>query len=137
MLNEDKILQFTTNFIVPFIILFSVYIQLNGEASPGGGFQAGAIFASCIIAIEHALGKKKFESLIKHSYLLKFSTFGVALYAVVGLICLAFGYNYLDYYALLENEHLAQTLGIFLVELGVGICVSSSLVLLYFEFLRL
>lgn len=137
MLNNHKILSITSNFIIPFITLFSLYILLNGEISPGGGFQAGAIFASCIIASELILGKIHFNIFLKKNYFLKLSVIGVASYAIVGIICMILGANYLDYSALLKDKQAAQQLGIFIIELGVGLCVSNTLVLLYFELLNL
>jgi multicomponent Na+:H+ antiporter subunit B len=132
MLKKHKILKLTTNFTVPFIVVFALFIQINGEVSPGGGFQAGAIFASSIIGLDIIYGREKF--IAKSSYLLKLSALGVAIYAITGLICLVFGSNYLNYYVLADNIHTAQSLGIFIIELGVGLCVASTLSLLYFEF---
>ena len=48
MLKEFKIIKTIIPFIIPYIILYAIYIQLNGEVSPGGGFQAGVIFA-CLL----------------------------------------------------------------------------------------
>ena len=41
--------KIAANILFPFVIIFGTYIQINGEFSPGGGFQSGAIFASMII----------------------------------------------------------------------------------------
>ena len=46
--------------LAPFIVLFALYVQFHGDFGPGGGFQAGVIFASAFIlfaliyGIEHA-----------------------------------------------------------------------------------
>ena len=37
--------------LIPFILLFGLYVQFHGEYGPGGGFQAGAIIASGIILL--------------------------------------------------------------------------------------
>ncbi len=137
MLKKHKILKLTTNFIIPFIVVFALFIQINGEASPGGGFQAGAIFASGVIAIDIIYGREQFQTLAKNKHLLKFSALGVAIYALTGLLCLIFGAEYLNYYALTLNSQTAQSLGIIVIELGVGLCVASTLSLLYFEFSNL
>ena len=42
--------------MVPFIFLFGMYVLIHGEASPGGGFQAGAIVAAAIILGRLTLG---------------------------------------------------------------------------------
>ncbi|MDF2965351.1 MAG: hypothetical protein K0Q51_739 [Rickettsiaceae bacterium] len=137
MLKNHKILKLTTNFVFPFIVLFALIIQINGETSPGGGFQAGAIFASGIVAIDIIFGREHLQSLFSTNFLLKLSSFGVAIYALTGLACLLLGANFLDYNALLSIPTNAQSFGIFSIELGVGLCVASTLTLLYFEFSKL
>jgi len=49
--RDDKvpasiILRVMSKLLLPFIMLFGVYIFLHGHLSPGGGFPAGAVFAS-------------------------------------------------------------------------------------------
>ena len=46
---KDPVLNAVTFLMVPFIILFALYIQFHGDYTPGGGFQAGIIIASGII----------------------------------------------------------------------------------------
>jgi multicomponent Na+:H+ antiporter subunit B len=138
MLKNHKILKLATNFIFPFIVLFALFIQVNGEASPGGGFQAGAIFASGIVAIDIIFGREKFNNFFSSNYLLKISALGVAIYAITGFICLSLGANFLDYNVLYTlKPTIGQSLGIFTIELGVGLCVASTLTLIYFEFSKL
>lgn len=36
---------------LPFIILYGLYIILNGDISPGGGFQGGVVLATCYLAV--------------------------------------------------------------------------------------
>ena len=38
--KNDKILQLSAKILVPVIILFGIYVILNGHLSPGGGFSA-------------------------------------------------------------------------------------------------
>ena len=59
MLKYFSVLKTVVSFIIPYLILYAIYIQLNGEVSPGGGFQAGVIFASGIIAFDLLNGSKK------------------------------------------------------------------------------
>ena len=35
--------------VIPFILLFGLYVQFHGDYGPGGGFQAGALVAASII----------------------------------------------------------------------------------------
>ncbi len=57
--RNDTILQKVANFLVPLILIFGIYVVLNGHLSPGGGFSGGAIMASGAILYLTAYGFKK------------------------------------------------------------------------------
>ena len=42
----SEIVETATELLLPMVILFGVYVFMNGHLSPGGGFQGGAIIAS-------------------------------------------------------------------------------------------
>ena len=44
MSHEDLILKQVAWVLIPFIFLFAIYVLLNGETSPGGGFSGGTIW---------------------------------------------------------------------------------------------
>jgi len=128
MLKNFKIINTIVPFIISYIILYAIYIQLNGEESPGGGFQAGVIFASSIIAYDLVSNR---EGVFSANSLIINSTLGVGLYVGVGLISLFFDNNYLDYNSIADDNVKGQYIGIFLIELGVGLTVSSVMCLIY------
>lgn len=131
MLSSFKIIKLVMSFIIPYIILYSLYIQLNGEVSPGGGFQAGVIFATGIIAYDLLLGKEMLDIKLPIPALLICSSLGVSIYAVTGLVAMLLGGEFLNYNVLLSNPIAGQHLGIFIIELGVGLTVSSVMSLIY------
>ena len=48
--NEPSlILRVVAKLLIPFILLFGLYVQFHGDFGPGGGFQAGVIFASAFV----------------------------------------------------------------------------------------
>ncbi len=57
--KNDKILQKSAFILVPVIILFGIYVILNGHISPGGGFSGGAIIGAGLILYLNAFGFKK------------------------------------------------------------------------------
>ncbi len=132
MLHDNPIIRIVSLFILPYIVLYALYIQVNGEVSPGGGFQAGAIFASAIIAFDLVSSSETTRKLFSLDSLAIAAAIGVLIYASTGLVSLLFGDNYLNYYSLAVDKHFAQSLGIFTIELGVGITVSSVMLLIYF-----
>ena len=46
---SDPIVAPMSKFLIPVILVFGIYILLNGHLSPGGGFSGGAIMASALI----------------------------------------------------------------------------------------
>ena len=48
-MSENVILRIVSKFLIPLIFLFGLYVQAHGDYSPGGGFQAGVIFAAGFI----------------------------------------------------------------------------------------
>lgn len=59
--KNDMILQKVAGFLVPVIILFGIYVILNGHLSPGGGFSGGAIIGAGLILYLNAFGFEKTE----------------------------------------------------------------------------
>ena len=47
--SRDPIVRTVCKFVIPVILVFGIYILLNGHLSPGGGFSGGAILASGFI----------------------------------------------------------------------------------------
>ncbi len=131
MLKEFKIIKTIIIFIIPYIILYAIYIQLNGEVSPGGGFQAGVIFATGIIAYDLIFGSKQLQKNFSSDTLIICGILGVALYAGTGVISLIFNDNYLNYNSISHHNITGQHIGIFFIELGVGMTVSSIMCLIY------
>ncbi len=59
---------------------------------------------------------------------------GLLLYLGVGYASLALGGDFLDYNVLSASAPTGQHLGIFLVELGVGVTVAATMVTVFFNF---
>lgn len=56
---SDTILQASTRILFPALMIFGIYILLNGHLSPGGGFSGGAIMGAGLILHVNAFGYKK------------------------------------------------------------------------------
>ncbi|MFT9496090.1 MnhB domain-containing protein [Anaerosolibacter sp.] len=48
-MKTSTILVYISKLLFPFMILFGLYIILNGDRSPGGGFQGGAVLATAYL----------------------------------------------------------------------------------------
>ena len=128
--NKSVINQITYKLLLPYIICFGFYIQLFGELAPGGGFQAGAIIASSMIGYDISIKKIIYPGF--NLLLLKLGALGVLIYLLTGLCSLAGGMDFLNYN--IFSEINGQSIGIMIVELGVGIGVFAIMLFLYMEF---
>ncbi len=133
-MRRETILRVVTKLLVPYIMLFALYVQFHGDYGPGGGFQAGVIFAAAIILYTLVFGLERAESIFKRKPIEALVAGGVLLYGSVGLISMFLGGNFLDYDVLAHDPVHGQHYGILLVELGVGITVTAVMVALYFLF---
>lgn len=135
MIN-DLILRVVTKWLTPTIILFALYVQFHGDYSPGGGFQAGVIFSSAILLYALTYGLEAALKVIPETALRICASFGVLLYAGVGLATMIMGGEFLNYSVLASNSLAGQHIGIIIIELGVGITVASVMILLFFTFAK-
>ncbi|MBF4694143.1 MnhB domain-containing protein [Fusibacter ferrireducens] len=49
MNDHSDLISKTLPITYPFVLLFGIYIVVNGHVTPGGGFQGGAVIASILI----------------------------------------------------------------------------------------
>ena len=134
-MHEKLILRVVAKAFTPFILLFALYVQFHGDFGPGGGFQAGVIFAAGLIVYAMIFGLNALEEAIPSRVVEGTISFGVLLYAGVGFWALFSGGEFLNYSAL-DPEHPAhgQHVGILIIELGVGITVAAVMVAIYSAF---
>lgn len=133
-IGEQLVLRQVVKMLLPFILLFALYVQLHGDYGAGGGFQAGVIFASAFILYDLVFGEGDARLILSPSLLQRLAAGGVLLYATVGLYGLLRGTHFLDYNRLLTDPIAGQHLGILLVELGVGITVFSVVLNIFYAF---
>jgi len=120
--------------VLPFIVLFGLYVQFHGEYGPGGGFQAGALVSAAFILYALLEGEQTALRAVSLPVLAAMTSAGALLFVAVGLAAMMFGGNFLDYSVLLDDPIAGQHLGILLVELGVGITVTGVLLTVFHTF---
>lgn len=135
-MRENGILRIIARFLIPLIMLFALYVQFHGEYSPGGGFQAGVMFAAAWILFVLIYGMDAGLAVISQRAMFVLSAVGALLYALIGLLGVLLGGRFLDFYPLLDNPQAAQQAGIILVELGVGVTVACVAMLIFTMFAR-
>jgi len=133
-MNDHMILRVVGKFLIPYIMLFGLYVQFHGDFGPGGGFQAGVIFASAFVIHTLLFGIRSTQKIAPEWVLKIISSAGVLLYAGVGVVSMLAGGEYLNYNVLAADPIAGQHIGIILVEFGVGLTVTAVIMLMFFTF---
>ena len=132
--DDEIIINSLSKLIIPILITFASYIQFNGEHSPGGGFQAGILFAMVLIVYSLVFGINKAKKFINSKKVGFLSILGVLIYFFTGLACVMFGGNMFEYSVFYANKPiLGNKIGIFIIELGVCVSVFGSVLIIYYS----
>lgn len=133
-MRHDLILRVIAKLLIPFILLFALYVQFHGDFGPGGGFQAGVILAAAVIFYGLIFGLGDARKLVPEPLVESMMAIGVLLYGGVGVAGLLLGGQYLDYFVLDADSVLGQHRGIFWVEVGVAVTVSGVMLKIFYMF---
>lgn len=134
-MEHHIILRVASKLLIPMILLYALYVQFHGDFGPGGGFQAGVLFAVGWFLYSLVFGVDEAKAVFTPRLVRVLAASGVLLYAGVGVASMFAGGNYLDYGAF-DPEHRAhgEHIGILLVEIGVGMTVAAVMVGLFYLF---
>ena len=135
-MSYDLVLRVGTKLILPFILLFALYVQFHGDYGPGGGFQAGVIASGAVILLAITCGLDLAHRIAPQTLVQRMVPLGVLIYAGTGVAGLLMGKNYLDYSVLAHDSAHGHELGIFLVEAGVLITVAGTMTSLFYAFVE-
>ncbi|MDC3379313.1 DUF4040 domain-containing protein [Planctomycetota bacterium] len=132
-MSEQVVLRRVSTLLMPFIVVFGIYVITHGEIGAGGGFQGGVIVASAFILYALVFGLPKAQAHVPRSLSDALGAIGVLIYAGVGVVCMLRGHEFLGYNALGSDAPHAQALGMTLVELGVGVTVAAVMITIFSE----
>jgi multicomponent Na+:H+ antiporter subunit B len=133
-MRNDLILRVMAKMVIPFILLFALYVQFHGDFGPGGGFQAGVILAAAVIFHALIFGLAEARKVVPEPLVESMMAIGVLIYAGVGVAGILLGGNYLDYFVLDRDSVQGQHRGIFWVEAGVATTVSGVMLKIFYMF---
>ncbi|MBP3617562.1 MAG: hypothetical protein J6J38_05960 [Lachnospiraceae bacterium] len=94
--KNDKILQLSAKILVPMIIMFGIYVILNGHLSPGGGFSGGAIIGAGLILYVNAFGFEKAKRIMNRKNYAIISVVPLLFYAIAKGYSFFTGANHLE-----------------------------------------
>jgi multicomponent Na+:H+ antiporter subunit B len=132
--KHHLVLRVVSKLLIPFILLFALYVQFHGDYGPGGGFQAGVIFGAGFILYALIFGLDTARTVARPAVIRVLVAVGVLIYGGVGVASLLLGGNYLDYSVLAHEPAHGQHLGISLIEFGVGTTVAAVMITIFFAY---
>jgi multicomponent Na+:H+ antiporter subunit B len=132
-MRQKVVLREVSDLLIAPVLIFAMYVQGHGDFGPGGGFQAGAIFAAGIFLYALIYGIVPAQKIFPPRKLAYFPAIGFLLYAGVGVISILRGGNFLDYGVLMHDSLHGQHYGILAIELGVGITVAAVMINIFFS----
>ena len=94
--KNDKILQLSAKILVPVIIMYGIYVVLNGHLSPGGGFSGGAIIGAGLILYVNAFGFEKAKRIMNRKNYAVISVVPLLFYALAKGYSFFTGANHLE-----------------------------------------
>lgn len=130
----DIILRVIAKLLIPFAIMFGIYVQFHGDFGPGGGFQAGVIVAAAVIFYALIYGLPSARKVVPVRLSEVLIAVGLLLYLSVGFVGMLLGGNFLDYFVLAHDPVHGQHRGIFWIELGVFITVFAVMLKIFYVF---
>jgi multicomponent Na+:H+ antiporter subunit B len=133
-MKNDLVLRLVAKLLIPYILLFALYVQFHGDFGPGGGFQAGVIIAAAMIFYGLIYGLPAVRKVVPEPLVESMMAAGVLIYGGVGVAGLLLGGNFLDYFVLDPDPVHGQERGIFWVEVGVAITVSGVMLKIFYMF---
>jgi len=136
-IGPSLIIEMGVRVMIPFIQLFGLYVIAHGHLSPGGGFQGGVVLGASFILMAIAFDLKtslRFFSIRANAVM---AASGVFIYTGTGVLCALLGGLFLDYSAMDALLALGpvewRSMGVFIVELGVGLAVTSIMASLFWD----
>jgi multicomponent Na+:H+ antiporter subunit B len=134
-MTQMTVLRVVTKLLIPYILLFALYVQFHGDYSPGGGFQAGVIFGAAFVLYALVFGLGAAQRVASPTILETVFAVGLLIYAGTGVLTILMGGNFLEYSALSPQHPIhGQHWGLLAIEFGVGTTVASGMISIFYAF---
>lgn len=135
--DHNELLQRVTLFLFPLILLFGVYVVLNGHLSPGGGFSGGAIIGAGLILYDMAYGSKAASKFFNFKIFTRISVACLLTYCLSKTYSFFVGANHLPSIIPLGTPGAILSAGLILpLNICVGMVVACTMYGFYCLFTR-
>ncbi len=130
--KNDVILQKCACVLVPLILVFGIYIVLNGHLSPGGGFSGGAVLGSGLILYLNAFGFEKTERFFTEKVYRRVTLSALTFYCLAKSYSFFTGANHLESGIPLGTPGAILSSGLILpLNICVGLVVACTMYAFY------
>lgn len=130
--KNDMILQKCACILVPLILVFGVYIILNGHLSPGGGFSGGAVLGAGLILYLNAFGFEKTERFFTEKVYRRITLSALSFYCLAKSYSFFTGANHLESGIPLGTPGAILSSGLILpLNICVGMVVACTMYAFY------
>lgn len=130
--ENDSILKKSAILIVPLILMFGLYVILNGHISPGGGFSGGAILGAGLILFLSAFGFQTAEKVLNAKTVKIITLVSLLVYCLAKSYSFFTGANHLESGIPLGTPGAILSSGLILVlNICVGMVVACTMYSFY------
>ena len=130
--ENDTILKKSSLIVFPIIMVFGVYVILNGHISPGGGFSGGAILGAGFVLFLSAIGFNKTERFMNANTVRTITLIALLVYCLSKCYSFFTGANHLESGIPLGTPGAILSSGLILVlNICVGMVVACTMYSFY------
>ena len=135
--GPDEVLSQLGRRILPVILLFGIYVVVNGHLSPGGGFSGGTVLGCALILGSLTLGQGKMDRLLPPRRVTALTAAGLLAYGVMKGYSFFTGANHVGWEVPKGTPGAILSGGLILpLNLCVGIIVACTMYTFYSLFLE-
>lgn len=126
--EEDIILTQIAKLVIPCVLVYGIYVVLNGHLSPGGGFSGGTIMGSALILFAVSFGMIRINKFFNYSTFRKITSSALMVYAASKAYSFFTGANHLESHIPLGTPGAILSSGLILIlDICVGIVVACTM----------
>jgi len=135
-MKMSVIVRSATRLLSPFLVVYSLYLMVFGHLTPGGGFQAGVIFAASVILLILSRGYKEIRDAFSSHVIRLLESSSILIILLLAITGLGFGGFFFNFIRGGEFGSLFSGGIVPIFNILVGLEVGAAFVFLFYIFLK-
>ncbi|MDO4492564.1 MAG: MnhB domain-containing protein [Clostridia bacterium] len=137
IMQKDPLLHSTVRIMVPLVIVYGIYVILNGHLGPGGGFSGGAVIGGGLILYAIAFGFDELDKILNFKVYRRIVLASLCFYSLAKCYSFFCGANHLESIFVPGTPGMIFSAGLILpLNIAVGIVVACTMYGFYSVFTR-